>query len=64
MLRAIGRGQNGEYEGAAWVDNVLTDARDLGLLQGIATDDLAKGAARELVAQLLFNAITIPNIVT
>ena len=64
MLRAIGRGQNGEYEGAAWKDNVLTDARDLGLLKGIATDDLDKGAARELVAQLLFNAITIPNIVT
>ena len=64
MLRAIGRGQNGEYEGAAWKDNVLTDARDLGLLKGISTDDLDKGAARELVAQLLFNAITIPNIVT
>ena len=64
MLRAIGRGQNGEYEGAAWKDNVLTDARDLGLLKGIATDDLDKGAERQLVAQLLFNAITIPNIVT
>ncbi|MGM9607321.1 MAG: S-layer homology domain-containing protein [Oscillospiraceae bacterium] len=64
MLRAIGYGQNGEYVGAAWKDNVLTDAHELGLLKGIVTNDLDKGASRELVAQLLFNAITTPKMVT
>ncbi|MGM9607333.1 MAG: S-layer homology domain-containing protein [Oscillospiraceae bacterium] len=64
MLRAIGYGQNGEYVGAAWKDNVLTDAHELGLLKGISTNDLDKGASRELVAQLLFNAITTPKMVT
>ncbi|MGN1004609.1 MAG: S-layer homology domain-containing protein [Oscillospiraceae bacterium] len=64
MLRAIGYGQKGEYEGAGWKDNVLTDAFDNGMLTGIATNDLDKGATRELVAQLLFNAITKPAMVT
>ncbi|MGN1003482.1 MAG: hypothetical protein ACI4O5_01505, partial [Oscillospiraceae bacterium] len=64
MLRAIGYGQKGEYEGAGWKDNVLTDAQSLGLLKGVANiSNLDKPAARELVAQLLFNAITEANIV-
>ena len=36
MLRAAGYGQNGEYEGAAWKDNILTDAFDLKLTAGIS----------------------------
>ncbi|MGM9605931.1 MAG: S-layer homology domain-containing protein [Oscillospiraceae bacterium] len=64
MLRAIGYGQNGEYVGAGWKDNVLTDAKELGIIGSISTKDLDKGASRELVAQLLFNAITTPKMVT
>lgn len=64
MLRAIGYGQNGEYEGAAWKDNVLTDAYDLYITEGVAANDLDKPATREMVAQLIWNAISGPNMVT
>ncbi len=58
MLRALGYGQMGEYEGAAWIDNVLTDASEKGLLAGIANvASLNAPATRELVAQLLWNAL-------
>lgn len=63
MLRAVGYGQNGEFEGAAWKDNTLTTANDLGLLKDIDVKSLDAPAQRQLVAQLLFNAITEANIV-
>ncbi len=58
MLRALGYGQKGEYEGGAWIDNVLTDASEKGLLAGIANvASLNSPATREVVAQLLWNAL-------
>ena len=57
MLRALGYGQNGEFVGGGWKDHVLTTANENGMLKGVATNDLDKGASRELVAQLLFNCL-------
>lgn len=64
MLRAAGYGQNGEFEGAGWKDGILTTAKELGVTDGIATNDLDKGASRELVAQLIFNAMTKAKMVS
>jgi hypothetical protein len=64
MLRALGYGQNGEFVGNGWEQNVLTTARDNGLLKGVATDNLSQPATRELVSQLIFNSLTQTNMVT
>jgi hypothetical protein len=65
MLRALGYGKNGEFEGDGWEDRVLTLAHQQGLTAGIAYEaTLRGGATRELISQLLFNALTQANMVT
>jgi hypothetical protein len=63
MLRALGYGQNGEFQGEGWAQRVVSTAREQGLLTGIATDNLSQGATRELVSQLIFNSLTQTNMV-
>jgi hypothetical protein len=64
MLRALGYGKNGEFEGEGWEDRVLTLAHQQGLTAGIAYEaTLRGGATRELISQLLFNALTQANMV-
>ena len=55
ILRAIGYGQNGEFEGAGWEVRVTGTAKNAGLLNGITEGTLAAPASREMVAQILFN---------
>lgn len=64
MLRAAGYGKNGEYEGDGWKDNILTDGFEAGMIGNIATATLDAPATRELVAQLIFNALVNVNMVT
>ena len=44
LLTAVGYGQNGEFEGAAWDINTISLANQLGLYAGTAAADLTGGA--------------------
>ena len=60
LLRVLGYGKNGEYQGPGWEITTATNASELGLLVGIVEDDgayLGKPVSREVVAQILYNAI-------
>ena len=60
VLRAIGYGQRGEYEGSGWQTRVATTATQLGMLKNIDDTNyagtLSAPATRELVAEIVFQA--------
>ena len=58
ILRAVGYDKNGEFSGADWALNVAKYAEQLGILKNVAkTTNLGAPATRELVAEMLFQAI-------
>ena len=58
ILRVVGYDKNNEFSGADWALNVAKYAEQLGILKNVAkTTDLSAPASRELVAELLFQAI-------
>jgi hypothetical protein len=59
VLRAIGYGMNGEFEGPNWQVNVMIMAMREGLFNRV-DGPYTTGASRETVAQYAFNALTIP----
>ena len=64
ILRAVGYDKNGEFSGADWALNVAKYAEQLGILKNVAkTTNLGAPATRELVAEMLFQAIQ-KNMVT
>ena len=64
ILRVVGYDKNNEFSGADWALNVAKYAEQLGILKNVAkTTDLSAPASRELVAELLFQAIQ-KNMVT
>ena len=64
ILRAVGYDKNGEFSGADWSLNVAKYAEQLGVLKNVAkTTNLGAPATRELVAEMLFQAIQ-KNMVT
>ena len=63
ILRAVGYDKNGEFSGADWALNVAKYAEQLGILKNVAkTTNLGAPASRELVAELLFQAIQVPTV--
>ncbi len=60
VLRAIGYGQNKEYEGSGWQTRVASSATNLGLLKNVTNTNysatLSAPATRELVAEIVFQA--------
>ena len=66
VLRAIGYGQNGEYEGTGWQTRVATTATKLGILKNINNTNyaatLSAPATRELVAEIIFQAAIQPTV--
>ena len=59
-LRAIGYDKNGEFTGAEWQKNVATTAQSLGILKNVpGTVQLSQPATRELVAELVFQTMTV-----
>jgi len=60
VLRAIGYGQNKEYEGSGWQTRVASSATNLGLLKNVTNTNysatLSAPATRELVAEIIFQA--------
>ena len=57
LLRAVGYGKNGEYEGASWSINVLTDAAGHGIFTGSAATNYGAPATREEAALYFFTTI-------
>ena len=63
ILRVVGYDKNNEFSGADWALNVAKYAEQLGILKNVAkTTDLSAPASRELVAELLFQAIQVPTV--
>ena len=64
ILRTMGYGRNGEFEGVSWEIQTAATAKQQGLLEGITAADearLGQPASRALVAQILFNALLQPT---
>ena len=58
LLCLLGYDQKVEgYVGTNWAVNVLNDANDAGLLDGIKTIDMSKPLSRDNAAQMIFNAL-------
>ena len=63
ILRAVGYDENNEHTGDQWTLRVAATAREQGLLDNLNPDtNLAEPATRELVAQLIFEAIQIDTV--
>ena len=57
ILRTIGYGKNGEFEGSNWAINTAAQAKQLGIIDGVTENLLGSNATREFVAQILFKTI-------
>ena len=67
ILRAVGYGKNGEFQGSGWQVQVANVTRSKGLLYNVDkttyANTLNKAAPRELVAEILFQAGLIPQVI-
>ena len=57
VLRTMGYGKNGEFEGNGWELQTSTIAERIGILKGVTSGDYGSPAPRQMVAQILFNAM-------
>ena len=57
ILRAVGYGQNGEFEGAGWDIHTASQGQKLGVLKNINQGTLGMAATREMVAEIIFQTI-------
>ena len=62
ILRAVGYDQKGEFTGADWALHVAQIAEQNKILKNVKGIDLSAPASRELVAELLFQAIQVPTV--
>lgn len=62
ILRAIGYDHNGEFIGEGWEMKTASIAQDIGLLENVQSEQLGKPATRELVAELIFQAMDAPMV--
>ncbi len=60
ILRVVGYDQNDEWTGPGWEIKVASTANELGVADGIKGTTLGSAVSREVVAQMLFEAIQIP----
>lgn len=66
VLRAIGYGKNGEYEGAYWFVNASSDGTLVGLLADVDkthyANTLSQNTKREVVASIVFQGAQKPQV--
>ena len=63
ILRVVGYDQENEFAGPNWLVNTASVAQELDLLDNVKSgDSLGVAADRELVAELLFQAIQVPTV--
>ena len=58
MLKALGYGVNGEFNGAQWQEAAARQAQDVNLFKGITNTDQTTAISREEAFQCTFNALT------
>ena len=63
ILRAMGYDVNGEFTGSGWEVKVASTAQQRGILVNVSAGTLGTAAAREVVAELLFQAIQKSTVV-
>ena len=59
LLRAIGYGKNGEFQGSGWEIRTATAANELGITKGINEGTLGQDITRQIVAQIIYNALGV-----
>ncbi len=57
VLRVVGYGQNGEFEGSGWQIRTASYGRIAGLTKNIKEGTLGQPATREMVAEIMFQAL-------
>ena len=62
ILRAIGYDANDEFTGEGWEVRTATTAKEIGLLDNVQETTLGAAASRELVAELIFQAMNVPMV--
>ena len=62
ILRAIGYDANDEFTGEGWEVRTATTAKEIGLLDNVQDTTLGVAASRELVAELIFQAMKVPMV--
>ena len=63
ILRAMGYDVNGEFTGSGWEVKVASTAQQRGILVNVSAGTLGTAATREVVAELLFQAIQKSTVV-
>ena len=62
ILRAVGYDKNNEFQGNGWEIRTASTAQGLGILKNINQGTLGTSATREMVAEILFQAILVPTV--
>ena len=62
ILRAVGYDKNNEFQGNGWEIRTASTAQGLGILKNINQGTLGTAATREMVAEILFQAILVPTV--
>ena len=62
ILRAIGYDKNGEFTGSGWQVQTAAVGKKLGVTDNITAGMLGQNATREVVAEILFQAILVPQV--
>lgn len=61
ILRAIGYDKNGEFTGANWQVQTAAVGKKLGITDNVTAGTLGTAATREVVAEILFQTILVPQ---
>ena len=62
ILRAVGYDQDGSFTGEKWTINTASVAQSLNILKNVKDEALGSAAPRELVAELIFQAMNVPTV--
>ena len=62
ILRAVGYDKNGEFTGTGWQTQTAAVGKKLGITDNVSEGTLGVAATREVVAELLFRSILVPQV--
>ena len=62
ILRAVGYDKNGEFTGTGWQTQTAAVGKKLGITDNVSEGTLGVAATREVVAEILFRSILVPQV--
>ena len=62
ILRAVGYDKNGEFTGTGWQTQTAAVGKKLGITNNVSEGTLGVAATREVVAEILFRTIMVPQV--